>query len=48
MDRSAIAQALAKAQAYRQCGKEKECREWAAKLVVLLECADILAPEARG
>lgn len=47
MDRKAIATALAKAQAYRQCGKEAECRQWAAKLVELLECADILQPEYR-
>lgn len=48
MDRKAIAQALAKAQAYnqayKQCGEEAKARAWAARLVDLLECADILAP----
>lgn len=45
MDRQAIARALAKAQAYRQCGKQKECEEWAAELVRLLDCAGILKTE---
>lgn len=44
MDRQAIARALAKAQAYRQCGKQAECEHWARELVRLLECADILRP----
>lgn len=44
MDRTAINQALAKAMAYRQCGKHVEAAEWAAKLVTLLECAEILSP----
>lgn len=48
MDRKAIAHALAKAQAYKQCGKEAEAREWAARLVELLECADILDASYRG
>ncbi len=47
MDRSAIAQALAKAQAYKQCGKEIEARQWAARLLDLLEVADILTPGTR-
>lgn len=42
MDRKAIATALAKAQAYRQCGKQAECEQWARELVRLLECASIL------
>jgi biotin synthase-related radical SAM superfamily protein len=42
MDRSAIAKALAKAQAYKQCGKQAEAERWARELVRLLECADIL------
>ena len=46
MDRTAIAQALAKAQAYRQCGKQAECEIWARRLVELLECAEILKPAA--
>lgn len=42
MDRQAIAKALAKAQAYKQCGKDNEARQWARELVRLLECVDIL------
>jgi len=45
MDRKAIATALAKAQAYRQCGDQAQCEIWARKLVELLECADILTKE---
>jgi hypothetical protein len=45
MDRSEISRALAKAIAYKQCGKDDDAREWARKLVELLECAEILAPE---
>ena len=48
MDRKAIATALAKAQAYTQCGKVEEARVWAARLVELLEAGDILSPEYRG
>ena len=43
IDRSKIAQAVAKAIAYKCCGKETEAREWARELVRLLEVADILA-----
>lgn len=42
VDRSETAQALAKAIAYKQCGKDAEAEEWARQLVILLECADIL------
>lgn len=42
IDRSAAAQALAKAIAYKGCGKDRDASEWAAKLVRILECADIL------
>lgn len=42
MDRSEINRALAKAIAYKSCGKDKEAQEWAKKLIYLLECADIL------
>lgn len=47
IDRSAVAQALAKAIAYKQCGKQFEAEQWAARLVALLECADILNHVAR-
>ena len=42
IDRSAVAQALAKAIAYKQCGKDREAEAWARRLVELLECAQIL------
>lgn len=42
MDRIEINRALAKALAYKGCGKEAHARAWAAELVRLLECADIL------
>lgn len=42
MDRSEINRALAKAMAYKNCGKDTEAAEWARKLVELLECAEIL------
>ena len=44
LDRSEIARALAKAIAYKQCGKDAEARAWARTLIELLECADILRP----
>jgi len=43
IDRSATAQALAKAIAFKQCGKDGEAAQWARQLVKLLECAEILA-----
>lgn len=43
MDRSEINRALAKAIAYKNCGKDADAQEWARKLVHLLECAEILA-----
>ena len=42
IDRSEVARAMAKAIAYKQCGKQKEAEQWARELVRLLECADIL------
>ena len=42
IDRSEAAKAMAKAIAYKQCGKDAEAAAWAAKLVRLLECAQIL------
>jgi hypothetical protein len=43
--RSELAQALAKAIAYRDCGKAEAAAEWAAKLVRMLEAQEILSPE---
>jgi hypothetical protein len=45
--RSELATALAKAVAYRDCGKPADAAAWAAKLVKLLEAERILAPEYR-
>lgn len=48
LDRSEISQALAKAIAYKQCGKHASSELWAARLLGLLECADILDPRRIG
>ena len=45
IDRSAAAQALAKAIAYKLCGKDRDAAAWARKLVEILECAEILKVE---
>lgn len=42
IDRKAVAQSLAKAIAYKQCGKDAEAAAWARRLVTQLECAEIL------
>ena len=42
IDRSAVSQALAKAIAYKQCGKDQDAKAWARKLIQLLELAEIL------
>ena len=42
IDRSACAKALAKAIAYKLCGKDQEAESWARSLVELLQCSDIL------
>lgn len=44
LDRSEINRALAKAIAYKQCGKDEQAELWALRLVHLLECSDILDP----
>lgn len=46
LDRSEINRALAKAIAYKHCGKERDAEAWAATLVDLLGCAGILTPAA--
>lgn len=48
LDRSEINRALAKAIAYKQCGKHASSELWAARLLGLLECADILDPRRIG
>ena len=42
IDRSEVSRALAKAIAYKNCGKEDEAEKWARKLVKLLHLANIL------
>lgn len=42
INRTDTAQALAKAIAFKNCGKDREAEDWARKLVELLECANIL------
>lgn len=44
IDRSEVNRALAKAIAYKQCGKDAQARAWAAELLRQLEVADILDP----
>lgn len=42
INRSEVNRALAKAIAYKACGKDLQANIWAIRLVKLLECADIL------
>lgn len=42
IDRSAVNQALSKAIAYKQCGKDDDAATWARKLVTMLELTNIL------
>lgn len=42
MDRSEINRALAKAMAYKQCGKDREAAVWASILIEHLELTGIL------
>lgn len=48
IDRSEVNRALAKALSYKQCGKDVDACIWAAKLVEMLECAEILKEHRRG
>jgi hypothetical protein len=45
MDRSEINRALAKAMAYKQCGKDHDAEIWARRLIALLELSNILRAE---
>lgn len=42
INRSEVNRALAKAIAFKACGKDADASAWARQLVELLECADIL------
>lgn len=44
IDRTEVARCLAKAIAYKACGKDALAAEWAINLVQALECGEILAP----
>jgi hypothetical protein len=45
IDRSAVSRALAKAIAYKQCGKDQLAEAWAAELVRLLGAACIISDD---
>jgi len=45
--RSELSQALAKAIAYRDCGKRAEAEAWAVRLVQMLEAQNILRGDLR-
>lgn len=45
IDRSEVSRSLAKAIAFKNCGKDEEAAAWARKLVEQLECAEILKEE---
>lgn len=45
IDRAEVSRALAKAIAYKQCGKDMSAEAWAYRLIELLQCAAILNPE---
>ena len=42
VNRTEAARAMAKAIAYKQCGKDADAAQWARELVRILECAEIL------
>jgi hypothetical protein len=46
MDRVEINRALAKAIAYKNCGKDDLAREWGRKLIELLELEEILTKDS--
>lgn len=48
MNRTEINRALAKAIAYKNCGKDNDAAAWGRELIRLLELSDILAPVPAG
>lgn len=42
IDRSEVSRAVAKALAFKACGKDADASQWARELVRLLECGEIL------
>ena len=47
IDRSKVSQALAKAIAYKNCGKDGIAAQWARELIRLLELSHILGADER-
>ena len=47
IDRTEVNRALAKAIAYKQCGKDSAAQAWAVKLITMLECENILTTSIR-
>lgn len=47
IDQTNLARAVAKAVAYKQCGKDAEAERWAIQVVRELACVGILTREAR-
>lgn len=45
INRTEASRAMAKAIAYKQCGKDSEAAQWARELIRILECAEILQGE---
>lgn len=45
IDRVNLNRALAKAIAYKQCGKDREAEQWARQVIRELACANILKGE---
>ena len=48
IDRSEVNRALAKAIAFKACGRDDLAEAWAARLIGLLECAEILGIDGRS
>jgi hypothetical protein len=48
IDRSEVSRALAKAIAFKQCNRHAEAAWWAARLLGLLQCAEIINPDRVG
>lgn len=43
IDRSEVNRALAKAIAYKHCGKDQMAHAWAVELIRILECSQVLS-----
>ena len=45
IDKSEVSRALAKAIAYKHRGDDAAAEQWAAKLIHLLDCSEVLDPQ---